>query len=292
MNALITEIQSSLLKLIGDGIQVLPGLILAIAFLFFTRYAANLVQRIVTVTMRRVVRNPSLRSLFVQMCYVGTWIVGIIVASVIAFPDLRLGDVIGLLGLSSVAIGFAFQDIFKNFLAGVLLLLNEPFRLGDQVIVKDFEGTVEEITIRSTQILTYQGERVLIPNSIVFTSPVHVLTALPARRTDLSVGLDYSTPLPNATQVLLHTLKQVEGVLEKPAPEIDIAGFQDSAIEFVVRYWTLPQKIYVRQVKTQVIVALKQACDRAGIKIPFPIRTVYFQSSSSLQDPLPVSDKE
>jgi hypothetical protein len=86
---------------------------------------------------------------------------------VIAFPALGLGDIIGLLGVGSVAITFAFQDIFKNFLAGILLL-HEPFLLGDQIFVEGFEGTVKKISMRSTQILTARGERVIVPNAIVF----------------------------------------------------------------------------------------------------------------------------
>ncbi|WP_240527824.1 MULTISPECIES: mechanosensitive ion channel domain-containing protein [unclassified Synechococcus] len=96
----------------------------------------------------RWIPSPSLQMLLVQVSQVGAWVAGILAASVVAFPDLRLGDLIGLLGLGSVAIGFAFQDIFKNFLAGVLLLLNEPFQLNDQIVIGDFEGTVEEISIR------------------------------------------------------------------------------------------------------------------------------------------------
>jgi small-conductance mechanosensitive channel len=86
---------------------------------------------------------------------------------VIAFPALGLGDIIGLLGVGSVAISFAFQDIFKNFLAGILLQ-HQPFQLGDQIFVEGFEGTVEKISMRSTQILTDRRERVIVPNAIVF----------------------------------------------------------------------------------------------------------------------------
>ena len=88
------------------------------------------------------------------------------------FPALRPGDIIGLLRLGLVAVSFAFQDIFKNFLAGILMLLHEPFQLGDQIIVEGFEGTVEEILMRSTQIMTDRGERVVVPNAIVFTNSV------------------------------------------------------------------------------------------------------------------------
>jgi len=129
----------------------------------------------------------------VQIAFALTWAAGSSIACVIAFPAVRPGDIIGLLGLSSVAISFAFQDIFKNFLAPILLLLHEPFQLGDQIVVEGFEGTVEEISMRSTQILTYQGERVIVPNAIVFTNSVRVLTAMPHRRTNLPLILDYDT---------------------------------------------------------------------------------------------------
>ena len=97
-----------------------------------------------------------------------TWPAGSSIAWVITFPAWRPGDIIGLLGLGSVAISFAFQDIFKSFLAGILLLLNEPFLWGDQIFVEGFEGTVEKISMCSTQILTDRGERVIVPNAIVF----------------------------------------------------------------------------------------------------------------------------
>ncbi len=289
MNALLQEIKSSLLRIIGSGIEALPAIIVAIAILFLTRYAANLIRRMAAISGKRMFKSQSLRSLLVQLSYVAAWVAGILLASVIAFPDLRLGDIIGLLGLGSVAIGFAFQDIFKNFLAGVLLLLNEPFRLGDQVIIDKFEGTIEDITIRSTQIKTYQGERIVIPNAIVFTSPVQVLTAMPHRRTDLALGIDYNTDLPSAIQTLLKTVTTVKGVLAEPAPEVDAVAFGDSSINMMVRYWTLPQKVQVRQTRTRAILALKQACKQANISIPYPIRTLYYYNQEQDGDGFPAS---
>jgi small-conductance mechanosensitive channel len=282
MNALIQQIHESLLNLIGDGVRLLPGYLMAIAVLLFTRYLAQFVRRMMILGAKRTLRSQSLQLLFTQLSYVATWIAGILVACVISIPTMRLGDVIGLLGLSSVAISFAFQDIFKNFLAGVLLLLNEPFRLGDQIIVDDYEGTVDEITIRATQIRTYDGERVVIPNALVFTSPVHVLTAFPHRRTDLEIGVHYQTNLPEAVQTLYQSLLEVEGVLPKPTPEVDVVSFGDSSINLMVRYWTLPQIMHVRRTKSRVIMALKATCDRANINIPFPIRTLQIEVSKEL----------
>ncbi len=275
MNDLLQEIKSSLLHLVGRSVEALPSVIVAIAFLFITRYAANVARRMTSLTVKRMVKSSSLRSLLVQTSYMSTWVAGLLFVCVLLFPSLRLGDLVGLLGLSSVAIGFAFQDIFKNFLAGVILILNESFRLGDQVIVNGFEGTIEDINIRYTQINTYQGERIVIPNAIVFTSAVRVLTAMPHRRTDLALGVDYNTDLNSAIQILLENLNRVEGVLSDPPSEIDAVGFGESSIELMVRYWTLPQTVQVRQTQTRVMIALKEACEQANITIPFPIRKLY-----------------
>lgn len=282
MDELLQTINRGLLKLVEDAIAILPALILALLVLCLTRYAVKLVRRLVRISGEKFVKSLSLRLLFEQLASVAIWVVGILLACTLIFPSLKLGDVIGLLGLSSVAVGFAFQDIFKNFLAGVLLLLNEPFRVHDQVIINDYEGTVESITIRSTQIRTYQDERIVIPNAIVFTSPVHVLTHYPARRTDLKIGLDYTTPLAKARSVFIEALEPVDGVLADPAVEVDLVGFGDSAIEVVVRYWTLPYKKHVRRIQSSVVLALKQACDEAGFNIPYPIQTIQFTDTSAI----------
>ncbi|GGA45222.1 mechanosensitive ion channel family protein [Okeania sp. KiyG1] len=222
----------------------------------------------------------------------GAWVIGVIIACVIAFPGLKLGDIIATLGLGSVAVGFAFQDIFKNFLAGILLLLQEPFRIGDQIIVDDYEGTVEEIDIRTTKIRTYNGERVILPNANVFTSAVQVRTAFGIRRTDLGVGVDYNTPLSEAADILSQLIKEVEGVLGNPIPEIDLVSFNDSSIDFIVRYWTRAEQKEVRRVQTQAILAIKKAFDRAGINIPYPIRTVYFYNQDKYNDYLPIDSQQ
>ncbi len=286
-NPLIQEIQASLLGLVGEGIRLLPSILMALAILAITSYAAKAVRQVVAVAADRALQNRSLRSLAVQISYVSAWVVGIVTSCVVAFPGLGLGDIIGLLGLGSVAIGFAFQDIFKNFLAGILLLLQQPFRIGDQIVINSYEGTVEEIKIRATRIRTYDGEIVVMPNSLLFTNPVQVRTALPHRRTDLAISVDYNTPLPTAIETLLSALKNVKDVLEEPAPEIDVVSFGDSAVDLMARFWTTPQQVVVRRTSTQVMIALKQACDRANIVIPYPIRTVYHFDQTKYEDFMP-----
>jgi len=257
MTALINEIQSTLLSLIGRSIEVLPGLLAGVVILLVTRSVAKFIRRLASRVSKRTLSSRSLQTLMVQVCFVGSWAVGIVAGAVIAFPGLELSSIVALLGLSSVAIGFAFQDIFKNFLAGVLLLIQEPFSIGDQIIVDGFEGTVKGIALRSTELQTYQGEIVVLPNSLVFTSPVQVLTAMSKRRTDLAIGVDYNTPLSEAMETLREAVSSIEGVLEEPGCEVDAIAFGDSSIDLLVRYWTYPEKREVRKTQTRAMLALK-----------------------------------
>ena len=284
MNELLETIINSSKELIGSGVKILPGLLTALILILLTRYAAQFIRQLATQVGKRTVRSKSLQFLLSKTCYITVWVVGVLIACVAAFPGLRLGDIIATLGLGSVAIGFAFQDIFKNFLAGILLLLQEPFRIQDQVIIGDYEGTVERIDIRTTKIRTYTGEQVLLPNATVFTSAVQVRTAFNSRRTDLAVGVDYNTPLSDAAEILQRTIQEVEGVLGNPNPEVDLVSFGDSSIDFIVRYWTLPQQKEVRQTQTKAIVAIKKAFDQADINIPYPIRTLYFYDQEKFND--------
>ncbi|MEM7556026.1 MAG: mechanosensitive ion channel family protein [Cyanobacteria bacterium P01_A01_bin.84] len=290
--SLIETVKNSLKELIGSTVKIFPALLTALIVLFLTRFAADFIQGVVSRIAEKAVRSRSLQLLLSKTSYVTAWAIGVIVAGVIAFPGLRLGDIIATLGLSSVAIGFAFQDIFKNFLAGILLLLQEPFQIGDQIIIGDYEGTVERVDIRTTQIKTYNGEKVLLPNSTVFTSAVVVRTAFDSRRSDLSVGVDYNTSLSQASEILERTISQVEGVLTQPPPEIDLVSFGDSSIDFVIRYWTLPEQKEVRNVKTRAIVRIKTALDDANINIPYPIRTLYSYNQEQYNDDQKVSKQD
>lgn len=281
MGAIIQQIQTSLLNLLGQAIEAMPSIAAAVVVIVFTNTAAKFVSRAASAATQQTVKSLSLRSLLVQIAFALTWAAGSSIACVIAFPALRPGDIIGLLGLGSVAVSFAFQDIFKNFLAGILMLLHEPFQLGDQIVVEGFEGTVEEISMRSTQIMTYQGERVIVPNAIVFTNSVRVLTALPHRRTDLPLILDYDTEPSLAIETLVKAISEVEGVFSQPAPEVDISGLNDGSLHIIVRYWTLPEQAQVRRTKTRAVVAIKAACDRAEIKIPQPVPVNLYELHSS-----------
>ena len=291
MTEIFDTIFKVLLDLLGQGIKALPNLISALIVLFLTKHAVQVVLAIADETGKRTIKSTSLQLLLIKISGIGVWTIGILLTCVLAFPGFDLGDIIATLGIGSVAIGFAFQDIFKNFLAGIILLVEEPFRIGDEVVIGDYQGKVENISIRTTKIRTYNGERILLPNSTVFTDAVKVVTAYSSRRTDLAVGVDYNTPLPEATHLLERTIKSVAGVMAEPTPEIDVVNFGDSSIDFIVRYWTNPQQKQLRNVQTRAMMAIKEALDNANISIPYPIRTLYYYDQEKYNDYLPVNHK-
>lgn len=290
MEDVLITIKQGLLDILESTVKIIPALVGALIILFLTFYAVKGGEKVARQVGEKATHSPSLQLLLVRAASITIWVLGVLFACLIVFPGLGLGDLIATLGLGSVAIGFAFQDIFKNFLAGILLLLQQPFRINDQVIINDYEGTIEGIDIRTTQLRTYQGELVILPNSTVFTNAVQVRTAYNNRRTDLGVGVDYNTSLPEAHRILEETIKGVEGVLDSPEVEIDLVNFGDSSIDFIVRYWTTSRQQNVRQVQTRAIIAIKKALDAAEISIPYPIRTLYYYDQDKYNDYLPSSD--
>ncbi|MGB0561364.1 MAG: mechanosensitive ion channel family protein [Spirulinaceae cyanobacterium] len=287
LDQLLETVITSLQEIVGSGVKLVPALLSALIILGITGYAAQLARNLAQKLSQQATQSRSLQLLSIKLAGITAWVIGILFAAIITFPGLSLGDLIATLGLSSVAIGFAFQDIFKNFLAGILLLLQEPFSVGDQIAVGDFEGTVERIDIRTTKLRTYQGEDVLLPNADVFASAVQVRTAREHRRTDLAVGVDYNTSLSEAIDILEDTLAQVPEVVQTPAPEMDVVSFGDSSINFLVRYWTASEQAAVRRTQTKVMLRIKKAFDQAGISIPYPIRTLYFFNQDQYSDSMP-----
>ncbi|SEM89994.1 Small-conductance mechanosensitive channel [Sphingomonas gellani] len=206
----------------------------------------------------------------------------VLVASVIVFPSVKPGTIISSLGIGSVAIGFAFKDILQNLLAGILLLINRPFRRGDQVIVKGFEGTVEHIQSRATLIKTYDGRRVIIPNSDIYTSAVTIHTAFPTVRSQIEVGIGYGDDPDHAMRVFRQAMAGVEGVEQDPGPDVLAVGFGDSTVTLRARWWTAP-KVTIG-IKAKVILAIRRAAQENGIDLPFPTTTVLFHDQTDEAD--------
>jgi len=166
-------------RILNFVVSLLPNIILAIViFIVFLMLAAAAKSLVRGFSQRRG-RGQKLGLLLGQLAYLAMSVFGFLVAVSVVAPSFNVRDLVGMLGIGSVAIGFAFQNILQNFLAGILLLLQEPFQIGDWITITGFEGQVEDIQTRATVIGTANGQRVVIPNSLLFTSPVVVGHASP-----------------------------------------------------------------------------------------------------------------
>lgn len=219
-------------------------------------------------------RTRSFGRVGATLLYAAIVVVGVFVAVPIAFPTVNAVTVLSGLGLLGVAAGFAFQDILSNLLAGVLLILRQPFEAGDQVEVDGHRGTVELITIRETLLRTFRGHRVYVPNADVYTNAIDVQTAYDQVRTDLAVGVGYDSDLDEARRVALDAIAGIDGVLAEPAPQAWFTGFGASSMNFDLRYWTASSQADVRGVQDRVVQAVYDAYDDADVDIPFTIVTL------------------
>jgi small conductance mechanosensitive channel len=192
----------------------------------------------------------------------------------LSIMGVEVGAVLAGLGLAGLALAFALQNILENFVAGMLILIRKPFRPGDQIESNEFSGTVEDIDLRVTRLRDFDDEIVLIPNATVFTEPIINLTRMGRRRTRVIVGIDYRDDHDRAQQILAAAVREVDGVLATPEPEVLCIELGDSSVDFEVSYWTLPQMREVRFVRDRVLRACKSAVEAEGMTIPWPIRTL------------------
>ena len=263
---------------------VLPQLVLSLLFILFVWAVARIVKWVLPRTLRRARMRRALVDVVMMLLTVGIWLMGTLIAVTIAFPTITPGKALTALGVGGVAIGFAFKDVFENFLAGVLLLLREPFSIDDYIDCEDIEGQVEEITIRDTHVRQTDGQLVVAPNAMFFKNPVTIRTARDVRRTTVICGVAYGEDVDRAREVIAQAVRGVDAVRDDLRDvEIFAQEFADSAINFEVTWWTGSRPIDIRVSRDKVISAVKRALDEAGIEIPFPYRTLTFK------EPLPLT---
>jgi small conductance mechanosensitive channel len=197
---------------------------------------------------------------------------GFLIALVIAIPGFTPGQLMSALGIGSVAIGFAFKDIFQNLLSGILILLSEPFRIGDAIVCNGLEGTVEDIQIRATTLRSYDGRRLVIPNATVYTSSITVVTAYTQRRCEFNVGIGYTDDIQKAKDVILKILEENKGVLNQPASIVNVTALGDFAININIRWWIDTNKVAINNSISEIQELVVAAFAKNNISIPYPIQ--------------------
>jgi len=263
----------------------MPGILLALfVFVVFYIFARAIGWAIRRTTERRG-RGRNLGIVVGRLGQGAVLLVGLLVALSVALPTFQPGDVVQLLGIGSVAIGFAFRDILQNFLAGILLLLTQPFKIGDQIIAGDHEGTVEDIQTRATFIMTYDGRRIVIPNATLFTEKVIVNTAFEQRRMEYDFGIGYGDNVEAAKEVILEAIRGAGEVSAEPPPEVLVMELGPSSVQLRARWWIRPpRRADALDARDRVLQAVKQQLDKHGIDLPFPTRQILFHDQTEETD--------
>ncbi len=262
----------------GEGfVRALPGLAIALVVLLVTWIVARFAARIADLLIGKTDVRPSLKNLIDTIVRLVIWIVGIMIAAIVVMPGLTPASLFAGLGIGAVAIGFAFQDIFENFMAGVLIMLREKMRIGDIIECEGIIGKVEHITLRETHVRKLSGEVTLVPNSMLFKNPVEILTDEVKRRHEVVVGVSYDTNLDHAADVIRRAVEGIEEVDSEKTLDIFAQEFNASSVDFLVRWWAGSTPRSGWESKDKVVRAIKAALDDAGIEIPFPYVTHTFK---------------
>ena len=262
-------------ELVIGFVERIPYFVAAIVVILIFWLLSILFKKVVRKILGSRSRHQNLVKVFQRVGGALIFFIGFMIAMVVAIPGFTPAKLIGALGIGSVAIGFAFKDIFQNLLSGILLLISEPFRIGDQIVSGDYEGTVEDIKIRATTIKTYDGRQVVIPNSDLYTSALTVNTAYKQRRLQLAVGIGYADDIAEAKDEIMQALSRADSVSKNASPTIIAVNLGDSTIDLIVR-WFIDDGTQANKVGSidQVLIEIKKALDAAGIDMPFPVRTM------------------
>ncbi|MDF1501024.1 MAG: mechanosensitive ion channel [Anaerolineales bacterium] len=279
------DVQGSLEQLLVEFLAFLPKIISGGVAFIIALYLSAWIARIVRRSAERRQADPEIVILLTRGTRWTIIILGIIVA--LEQVDFDVTGLIAGLGIAGVTIGFALQDVAKNFIAGVLLLIQQPFEIGDVVKILDYVGTVQDISLRTTDILAQDGRMVIIPNSEVFINPLMNYSRTPRRRIEIAAGVAYDSDLNHVTKTALRVVGGLDEVLADPAPEVTFREFGGSTVDFVAYYWIATigaglKEANLRQAKDAGMKALKTAFEQEGIEMPFPTMEIRMDKSAGI----------
>ena len=258
-------------------VEALPSLAIALVIIVTTAIVARFAIRIADLLIGKTTLRPSLKNLIDTVVKLAIWLIGLMIALIVAMPGFTPAGLIAGLGIGAVAIGFAFQDIFENFLAGVLIMLREKMRIGDVIECEGIKGKVEHITLRETHVRKLSGELTIVPNSMIFKNPVEILTDDVARRHEVVAGVSYDTDLDHAADVIRKSVEAVDGIDVAKGVDIFATTFNSSSVDFLVRWHAGSKPRDMWESTDKVVRAIKRGLDDAGIEIPFPYVTHTFK---------------
>ena len=256
-------------------IKILPNLALAVIIFLIGLYISKWLRKLSERIISKFNKNITITRLFSTFIYLFS--IGIIFFTALSILklDKAVTSILAGAGIVGLALAFAFQDIAANFISGIFISFRRPLKVGDIVSIKDYMGKVEEINLRDTVILTFQGKMVIIPNKDVFQNPIENYSILGKRRFDLEVGVSYNDDLEKAAQLAIDAVKNIEGISSEDDVTLFYKEFGESSVNFTIRIWcNSSEQLQFLKVGHLAIIAIKKSFDQNKISIPFPIRTL------------------
>ena len=266
--------------LLVQFLEALPGIIAAVVIFLVSLYLAFLVSRAVTRSLRTRKASEQAVLLLTKISRYTVVIIGTIVA--LQQVGFNLTAFLTGLGIVGFTIGFALQDVSKNFISGILLLVQQPFEIGDAIKVADYAGSVVAVDLRATEIRSWDGTIVLIPNAAIFTNPITNYSRATSRRVDISVGVSYDSDLDFVRSTALRTIDSIPGLLREPAPSVLFQNFGGSTIDLTLYFWVDTKATDPFAAKDTGLVAINKAFQQAKIDMPYPTQTLLLQGDSQV----------
>lgn len=273
-----------------DGITLLPNLVVALIVVLLAALVARLVRKMVRRVLDRTVKTPTIARLCSTVAHIVVLLLGVFVALEVLHLEKAVTSLLAGAGVIGLALAFAFQDLAGNLVAGVYLSVKRPMAVGDMVETNGVFGRVKFIDLRNTTMETPEGDRVIVPNRMVFEDVLKNVSTLGVHRMDLECGVSYASDLERVREVTLDAVKDVPGRVDERGTDFFYTGFGGSSIDFVVRFWVpYSGQASLHGARTEAMIAIKKAFDAEGIGIPFPITTLDFgiEGGEHLRDAWP-----
>lgn len=284
-NDLNSDLGSTLQTYYEALLRLLPKLAVALIILLVFVFLAARIAQFTRKKLSNRLDDPLLAKFLARIIRWSVIILGIM----LALNAVELGDLAGGLlagaGVSAFVIGFAFKDIGENFLAGIMLAFSRPFNVGHTIETGDVKGNVVSLDLRNTQVKTFDGKDVFVPNSFVVKNPLINYTIDGFLRKEFKIGLDYGSDVNNALKILLDVLNSIPGILkEEKAPSVSIGSLGDSALILTAYYWldTFDKDVSGSKVQTEAINRCLQTLTKAGYYLPGNILELKNYSSNHL----------
>jgi len=280
MADLVKEWSKSIGSLVAsEGPKLLFRLLLVVLILFVFFQFSKLVKKGVErgLNSARFHISHLLRRMIVSTVRNLIIIFGVLIA--ISQLGISLGPLLAGLGIAGFIIGFALQDTLSNFASGVMILLYRPFDVGDVVDAGGVKGKVSSMSLVNTTIMTFDNQKLVVPNNNIWGAVITNVTAQRTRRVDLVFGISYGDDIEKAEKVLHEIVEAYDAVLEDPEPTIRLHELAESSVNFIVRPWVKTDDYW--STYWDLTKAVKQRFDKEGISIPFPQRDVHIHEQKS-----------